>query len=134
MIKKIDHIAIAVTSLDEEVRRYRDVLGLEFLGSEVVEEQKVRVGFFRVGDVFIELMEPTAPDSPIAAFIEKRGGGIHHLSLETDDLPAQIRQLQERQVRMIDAVPRLGAHGAQIAFAHPKSFSGALIEFKQKGN
>jgi methylmalonyl-CoA/ethylmalonyl-CoA epimerase len=134
MIKKIDHIAIAVQNLQEEIARYRDVLGLEFLGTEVVPEQKVTVAFFRVGDVHIELLEPLSPESPISAFIEKKGGGLHHLALEVDDIQATIRQLQEKDVRMIDSEPRIGAHNARIAFAHPKSFSGVLYELQQKGD
>jgi methylmalonyl-CoA/ethylmalonyl-CoA epimerase len=134
MIKKIDHIAIAVKNLAEEISRYRDVLGLEFMGTEVVPEQKVTVAFFKVGDVFIELLEPLSADSPISAFIEKKGGGLHHLSLEVDDIHADIRRLQEKNVQMLDCEPRRGAHHAQIAFAHPKSFSGVLYELKQKGD
>ncbi len=134
MIKKIDHVAIAVSNLQEEIVRYRDVLGLEFLGTEVVEEQKVTVAFFQVGDVHIELLEPLSPDSPISAFIEKKGGGLHHLSLEVDDIEAAIARLKEQQVRMIDERPRTGAHDARIAFAHPKSFSGVLLELQQKGD
>lgn len=134
MIKKIDHIAIAVQNLQEEIARYRDVLGLEFLGTEVVPEQKVTVAFFQVGDVRIELLEPLSPDSPISAFIEKKGGGLHHLSLEVDDIEAAICRLQEKEVRMIDREPRAGAHNARIAFAHPKSFSGVLYELQQKGD
>jgi len=134
MIKKIDHIAIAVKNLAEEIARYRDVLGLEFIGTEVVPEQKVTVAFFKVGDIFIELLEPLSADSPISAFIEKKGGGLHHLSLEVDDIRGDIRRLQEKNVQMLDAEPRKGAHHAQIAFAHPKSFSGVLYELKQKGD
>ncbi len=134
MIKKIDHIAIAVSNLEEEIVRYRDVLGLEFLGKEVVAEQKVTVAFFQVGDVHIELLEPLTPDSPISAFIEKKGGGLHHLSLEVEDVEAAIARLKAKEVRMIDERPRLGAHNARIAFAHPKSFSGVLYELQQKGD
>jgi len=134
MIKKIDHIAIAVKNLAEEIVRYRDVLGLEYLGQEVVAEQKVTVAFFKVNDVFIELLEPTGPDSPISAFIEKKGGGLHHLSLEVDDIRDAIRRLQEKNVQMLNTEPRKGAHNAQIAFAHPKSFSGVLYELKQQGD
>lgn len=134
MIKKIDHIAIAVKNLKEEVARYRDVLGLEFLGTETVPEQKVTAAFFRVGDVFIELLEPMSADSPISAFIEKKGGGLHHISLEVDDIKADIKRLQEKSVQMLDREPRQGAHNARIAFAHPKSFSGVLFELKQKGD
>ncbi|MDD8012934.1 MAG: methylmalonyl-CoA epimerase [Acidobacteriota bacterium] len=134
MIKKIDHVAIAVKDLKEEIVRYRDVLGLEFLGTEVVPEQKVTVAFFKVGDVRIELLEPLSPDSPISAFIEKKGGGLHHLALEVDDIGADIRQLQEKNVQMLDREPRKGAHNARIAFVHPKSFSGVLYELQQKGD
>jgi methylmalonyl-CoA/ethylmalonyl-CoA epimerase len=134
MINKIDHIAIAVKNLAEEIARYRDVLGLEFMGTEVVPEQKVTVAFFKVGDVFIELLEPLTADSPISAFIEKKGGGLHHLALEVDDIRGDIRRLQEKNVQMIDGEPRQGAHHAQIAFTHPKSFSGVLYELKQKGD
>lgn len=132
MIKKIDHIAIAVQNLEEEIARYRDVLGLTFLGTEVVPEQKVTVAFFQVGDVHIELLEPLSADSPISAFIEKKGGGLHHVSLEVDDIQATIQTLQSKEVRMIDREPRSGAHNARIAFAHPKSFSGVLYELQQK--
>jgi methylmalonyl-CoA/ethylmalonyl-CoA epimerase len=134
MIKKIDHIAIAVKNLAEEVTRYRDVLGLEYLGSELVPEQKVNVAFFKINDVFIELLEPTGPDSPISAFIEKKGGGLHHLALEVDDIQGEIGRLQGKNVQMLDQEPRRGAHHARIAFAHPKSFSGVLLELKQQGD
>ena len=134
MIKKIDHIAIAVKNLQEEIARYRDVLGLEFLGTEVVPEQKVTVAFFKVNDVFIELLEPLSADSPISAFIEKKGGGLHHLALEVDDIRAEISRLQEKNVQMLDREPRIGAHEARIAFVHPKSFSGVLYELQQKGD
>jgi methylmalonyl-CoA/ethylmalonyl-CoA epimerase len=134
MIKKIDHIAIAVRNLAEEIARYRDVLGLEYLGCETVAAQKVNVAFFKINDVFIELLEPTGPDSPINSFIEKKGGGLHHLALEVDDIRAAIARLQEKDVQMLDREPRQGAHRAQIAFAHPKSFSGVLFELKQSGD
>ena len=134
MIKKIDHIAIAVKNLAEETVRYRDVLGLEYLGSETVAAQKVNVAFFRINDVFIELLEPTGPDSPISAFIEKKGGGLHHLALEVDDIQAEIGRLQEKNVQMLDKEPKIGAHHSRIAFAHPKSFSGVLFELKQQGD
>lgn len=132
MIKKIDHIAIAVTDLDEEIKRYRDVLGLEFHGTEVVADQKVKVAFFRVGDVHIELTAPTGEDSPVGKFIAKRGAGIHHIAYEVDDLGAQIKDFQEKEIKMIDSEPRIGAGNCKIVFAHPKSFSGVLVELKQK--
>ncbi|MCX6579306.1 MAG: methylmalonyl-CoA epimerase [Candidatus Aminicenantes bacterium] len=132
MIKKIDHIAIAVTDLDEEIKRYRDVLGLEFHGAEVVADQKVKVAFFSVGDIHIELTAPTEEDSPVGKFIAKRGAGIHHIAYEVDDLGAQIKAFQEKDIKMIDSEPRTGAGNCKIAFAHPKSFSGVLVELKQK--
>lgn len=131
MIKKIDHIAIAVDDLDAEIERYRDVFGLEFHGTEVVEEQKVKVAFFSVGDVHIELTAPTEADSPVGKFIEKRGTGIHHIAYEVDDLEAQIKEFETKDIRMIDKEPRIGAGNCKIAFAHPKSFSGVLVELKQ---
>lgn len=131
MIKKIDHIAIAVENLDEEIKRYRDVLGLEFLGTEVVEEQKVKAAFFKVGDVHIELTAPTAADSPVARFIAKRGSGIHHIAFEVEDIEAGIKNWTDKDVRMIDKEPKTGAESAKIAFAHPKSFSGVLYELKE---
>jgi methylmalonyl-CoA/ethylmalonyl-CoA epimerase len=134
MIKKIDHIAIAVKNLAEEIIRYRDVLGLEYLGSEEVVEQKVNVAFFKINDVLIELLEPASPDSPISAFIDKKGGGLHHLALEVDDIRATIGQLQDKNVQMLNSEPKSGAHHAQIAFVHPKSFSGVLFELKQPGD
>jgi len=134
MIKKIDHIAIAVQDLETEITRYRDVMGMEFLGTETVADQKVNVAFFKVGDVHIELTAPTEEDSPVGKFLAKRGSGIHHIAYETDDLKAQIADFQAKEVRMIDSEPRAGAHNAQIAFAHPKSFSGVLVELKQTGN
>jgi methylmalonyl-CoA/ethylmalonyl-CoA epimerase len=134
MIKKIDHIAIAVKNMAEEIIRYRDVLGLEFLGCETVPEQKVNVAFFKVNDVFIELLEPLGPDSPISAFVEKKGGGLHHLALAVDDIQGAIKTLRDKNVRMIDNEPRAGAHHAQVAFVHPQSFSGVLFELTQQGN
>lgn len=131
MIKKIDHIAIAVENLDEEIKRYRDILGLEFHGTEVVEEQKVKAAFFKVGDVHIELTAPTAADSPVAKFIAKRGSGIHHIAFEVEDIEDRIKDLTDKDVRMIDEEPKIGAGDAKIAFAHPRSFSGVLFELKE---
>ncbi len=133
MVKKIDHIAIAVADLDAEIERYKNLLGFEFLGTEVVEEQKVKVAFFNVGGVYIELTSPIADDSPISKFIEKKGAGIHHVAYEVDSIVAAIAELKSKGVQMLNDEPRKGAHGAQIAFAHPKSFGGVLIELKQKG-
>lgn len=129
---QIDHLGIAVRSIDEASPLYRDVLGLECEGSEEVPDQKVRIVFFCVGEVRIELLEPTADDSPIARFLETRGPGLHHVAYRVDDLPATLAALKSSGVRLIDEVPRDGARGMKIAFAHPKSTGGVLTEFCQR--
>jgi methylmalonyl-CoA/ethylmalonyl-CoA epimerase len=131
VIQKINHIGIAVSSLEAHIPFYRDVLKLEYKGTETVADQKVRLAVFRVGEVSIELLEPTAPDSPIAGFIEKRGEGVHHLAYQVDDLETQIAELKEAGVQMIDEKPRGGAHGTRIAFLHPKSSAKILTELTQ---
>lgn len=133
MIEKINHIAIAVENLDEEIKRYRDILGLEFHGTEEVVEQKVRTAFFDVGGVHIELLEPTSPDSPISKFLEKKGQGIHHIAFQVGDIVQTIETMKERGVRMLDEEPRNGANRTRIAFAHPKSLGGVLTEFTEQG-
>jgi methylmalonyl-CoA/ethylmalonyl-CoA epimerase len=133
MITKIDHIAIAVKNLDAEIKKYKEVLGFHFLGTEVVEEQKVRVAKFDISGVHIELLEPTADDSPISAFLEKRGGGIHHISYQVDDINRQIKELEDNNIMMLNDKPRKGSDNAWIAFAHPKCFSGVLVELTQEG-
>lgn len=131
MIEQINHIAIAVRSLAEHIPFYRDVLKLEYTGTEVVEDQKVRLAVFRLGEVNIELLEPTSADSPISTFIEKRGEGIHHISYQVDDIEEQIAELKGKQIRMIDETPRSGAHGSRIAFLHPQSSANVLTELTQ---
>ncbi|MCK5145589.1 methylmalonyl-CoA epimerase [bacterium] len=133
MIKHINHIGIAVQSLDAQIPFYRDVLGLEFLGIEEVAEQKVKVAMFQAGDAKIELLEPTDPESPIARHIEKKGEGMHHIAYETDNVVSEIEGLKEKEMRMIDETPRNGAHGCQIAFIHPKSSGRVLTELCQSG-
>ena len=133
MIEKINHIAIAVENLDEEIKRYRDLLGLEFHGIEEVAEQKVRTAFFDVGGVHIELLEPTSPDSPVSKFLEKKGQGIHHIAFQVGDIVKTIETMKERGVRMLDETPRNGANSTRIAFAHPKSLGGVLTEFTEQG-
>lgn len=132
MIKKINHIAIAVKDLDSEIERYKNVLGLEFHGTEVVEEQKVKTAFFEAGDVHIELLQPTSEDSPISKFIEKKGTGIHHIAFDVDSVKEKITEMEGKEVRMLDKEPRNGANNTKIAFAHPKSFGGVLVEFTEK--
>lgn len=134
MLKKINHIGVAVTSLEESIALYRDALGMAFQGVEEVPDQKVKVAFLGVGESKIELLEPTAEDSPIARFIEKNGPGIHHIAYEVADIAAAIAALEQDGVRMIDRVPRSGAHGAIIAFIHPKSSQGVLTELCQIGH
>ena len=131
MLKKINHIGIAVTSLDEALPFYRDHLGMALKGIEEVAEQRVKVAMLEVGESKIELLEPTSPESPVAKFLEKSGPGIHHLAYEVADLEAAIASLERDGARMIDRTPRGGAHGTLIAFVHPKSSGGVLTELCQ---
>jgi len=128
---QIDHIGIAVRSLEEASRFYSDVMGLNCGVSEEIPDQKVRVVFFQLGEVRIELLEPIADDSPIARFLEKRGPGLHHIAYCVEDLPATLAALKSAGVRLIDEAPRYGAHGMKIAFVHPTSTEGVLTEFCQ---
>lgn len=132
MIDKIDHIGIAVNSIDEVIEFYRGILGLEIKGTESVEEQKVKTAFIPVGDSEIELLESTSPDGPIAKFIEKKGEGIQHIALRVDNIEKTLQELKQKGVRLIDEVPRYGAGGAKIAFIHPKSTNGVLLELCQR--
>jgi len=129
----IDHLGIAVHSLDEASRLYGDLLGLTPGGIEEVEDQQVRIAFFQVGEVRIELLEPTSGDSPIAKFLQKRGPGLHHISYRVQDLPATLAALKAGGVKLIDERPRAGAHGMNIAFAHPSGTQGVLTEFCEPG-
>ncbi|MEI6178594.1 MAG: methylmalonyl-CoA epimerase [Verrucomicrobiota bacterium] len=131
MITKIDHLGIAVKSLDDAIAYYQDVLGLTCEGREEVESQKVRTAFFAVGDVHIELLEPTAEDSPIAKFLEKNGPGIHHVAYATDDITGQLAQAKDKGARLIHEIPFAGAGDKLVAFLHPKSTFGVLTEFCQ---
>jgi methylmalonyl-CoA/ethylmalonyl-CoA epimerase len=129
---RIDHLGLAVHSLEEASCLYRDVLGLTCGGTEEIADQKVRVAFFQVGQVRIELLEPTASDSPIAKFLDKNGPGLHHIAYLVADLRATLAALKSAGIQLIDDTPRPGAHGMQIAFAHPKSTGGVLMEFCQQ--
>jgi methylmalonyl-CoA/ethylmalonyl-CoA epimerase len=133
MIKKINHVGIAVKSLKEQIPFYKDVLGLQPAGTDFVAEQKVNVAMFLVGEVRIELLEPTSPDSPIAKFIEKKGEGIHHIAYETDNVQSEIKNMTDKNILMIDKEPRTGAHGTKIAFIHPKSSGKVLTELTETG-
>ena len=134
MPKKISHIGIAVESIDAALPFYRDVLGLEFEGVEVVAEQKVKVAFLVIGESRIELLEPTAPDSPVAKFLEKSGPGIHHLAYQVAGLEERLAALKGQGVRLTDESPRLGAHHTRIAFLHPKASGGVLTELCEPGD
>jgi methylmalonyl-CoA/ethylmalonyl-CoA epimerase len=127
----LDHIGIAVRDLPAALAFYRDALGLDIEGTEEVGSQKVRAHFAGVGEARLELLEATAPDSPIARFIDKRGPGLHHLTLRVDDIGSTLAQLKARGVRLIDEQPRPGAEDSLIAFVHPASTGGVLIELKQ---
>ncbi|MGD9417380.1 MAG: methylmalonyl-CoA epimerase [Verrucomicrobiota bacterium JB025] len=134
MITKIDHLGVAVKSLDETIPYYQDVLGLKLEGKEEVESQKVRTAFFAAGDVHIELLEPTSEESPIAKFLEKNpNGGIHHIAFATDDITGQLGQAKDKGARLIHEVPFAGAGDKLVAFLHPKSTFGVLTEFCQGG-
>ena len=128
----IDHLGMAVHCIEEASRLYRDVLGLPSEHIEEIPDQKVRVACFQLGEARIELLEPTAEDSPIANFLDKKGPGLHHVAYRVDDLPATLAALRSAGIRLIDETPRRGAHGMLIAFAHPKSTGGVLMEFCQK--
>ena len=133
-VDRVDHIGIAVADLAEAKKFYTDMLGIKATGEEVVEEQKVKVCFIPSGDSELELLESTSPDGPIAKFIEKNGGrnGIQHIALRVDNIEQTIADLIAKGVRMIDEKPRYGAGGSSIAFVHPKSTGGILVELCQR--
>lgn len=125
---KIEHIGIATRTLDDALSFWRDALGLQVVHTEVVEEQKVRVAMLPVGEPRIELLEPTSEDSPVAKFLEKRGAGIHHIAVRVDDIRATLERLKRSGARLIDETPRIGADGCLVAFVHPSSANGVLLE------
>lgn len=133
MIRKINHIGVAVKSLENTIPYYESALGLKCSGTEEVATQKVRVAFFNVGDTRIELLEPTDPASPIAKFLETRGEGLHHLAFDSDDIGFDLGRAREAGVRLLNETPVPGAHGSQVAFMHPKSTFGVLTELCQDG-
>jgi len=132
MVKKIDHIGIAVKNLDETLNFYENILGLKSAGTETVEEQKVKVAFLPIDDTEVELLESTEEDGPIARYIAKNGEGVQHIAYRVDDIEKAIEEMKEKGIRMIDEKPRYGAGGAKIAFCHPKSTYGVLIELCQR--
>ena len=127
----LDHIGIAVSNLDEALAFYRDALGLDIEAPEDVASQKVRAHFIDAGGAALELLEATDPSSPIAKYLQKHGPGLHHITLRVDDIVAALAQLKARGVRLIDETPRPGAHGSLVAFIHPSSAHGVLVELKQ---
>lgn len=132
MIEQIDHIGIAVSSIEESSVLYRDVLGLDFEGTEVVEEQGVKVAFFRAGEAMIELLEPLDDQGPVARFLERNGEGIHHLALRCDHIDDQREKVERGGVRLLSDKPLDGAHGKLISFLHPKDTGRVLLELTQR--
>jgi methylmalonyl-CoA epimerase len=132
LITKVDHIGIAVKSLDDAMKLYTDVLGLKVHEIEEVAEQKVRVAVIPVGESRVELLEATAPDGPTAKYIEKRGEGIHHIAIRVDDIEKTLEDMKGAGIPLIDEKFRIGAGGAKIAFVHPKGTNGILLELCQR--
>ena len=128
----LDHIGIAVANIQDALAFYRDALGLEVEAPEEVTSQHVKARFMRVGESALELLEATSEDSPIAKYVQKRGPGLHHITLRVDDIRSALAQLKARGVRLIDESPRPGAHGSLVAFIHPSSAHGVLVELKQR--
>jgi len=128
---KINHLGVATKSIGEALKFWGDALGLENIHTETVEDQKVRVAMLPVGESRIELLEPTGDDSPISKFLEKRGGGIHHIAVEVEDIEASLAKLKSVGARLIDERPRVGAEGCLVAFVHPSSTGGVLLELVQ---
>ncbi|HYP29457.1 MAG TPA: methylmalonyl-CoA epimerase [Blastocatellia bacterium] len=129
---KIDHLGIAVRSIEESLTFYRDGLGLEMSGAERVEDQGVRVAFLPVGESRIELLEPFSADTPVGRFLAKRGEGLHHICYEVDDLASKLEVLSSRGLRVLDGYPRPGAEGKLVAFLHPASANGVLVELSER--
>jgi methylmalonyl-CoA/ethylmalonyl-CoA epimerase len=131
-ILKIDHLGIAVNSIEEGKSFWSEILGLKFEGAETVETQKVTTAFFPVGESEVELLESTSPDGPVSKFIEKKGTGFQHVAFRVADIDAALKELKEKGIQLIDQEPRLGAGGAKIAFLHPKATGGVLVELCER--
>jgi methylmalonyl-CoA/ethylmalonyl-CoA epimerase len=132
MLNKIEHVALAVADLDAAVAHYSEIWGLEVFHRERVEDQGVEEVMLRLGDSYLQLLGATEPDTTVAKFLERRGEGLHHIAYEVDDLPATIESLRAGGVEMIDEEPRLGGRGHMVAFVHPKSNHGVLVELIQR--
>jgi methylmalonyl-CoA epimerase len=128
---KINHLGIATKGIDEALKFWADALGLENVHTETVEDQKVRVAMLPIGESRIELLEPTSDDSPISKFLERRGGGIHHIAVEVENIEEALAKLKSQGMRLIDENPRIGAEGCLVAFVHPVSAGGVLLELVQ---
>lgn len=128
---KINHLGIATKGIQEALKFWEDALGLENVHPEVIEDQQVRIAMLPLGESRIELLEPTSDDSPISKFLEKRGGGIHHIAVEVEDIEASLQRLKDQGMRLIDEKPRIGAEGCLVAFVHPNSAGGVLLELVQ---
>ena len=133
-VLKIDHLGIAVNSIDEGKAFWTDVLGLTFEGAETVDAQKVTTAFFPVGESEVELLQSTSPDGPVAKYIEKRGQGIQHVAFRVENIEEALEELKSKGVQLIDQTPRLGAGGARIAFLHPKATNGVLVELCERSD
>jgi methylmalonyl-CoA/ethylmalonyl-CoA epimerase len=127
-VTHVEHIGIAVENLEEAIRYYETVLGLTCYSIEEVADQKVRTAFFKIGEIKVELLEPTSPESTVAKFLEKKGAGLHHLAFAVDGLRETLTELDENEIKLIDREPRKGAEGLKIAFLHPESTHGVLTE------
>lgn len=131
-ILKIDHLGIAVNSIDDGKNFWSEILGLKFEGSETVEAQKVTTAFFPVGESEVELLESTSPDGPVAKFIDKKGTGFQHVAFRVANIEEALEELKEKGIQLIDQTPRIGAGGAKIAFLHPKATGGVLVELCER--
>ena len=131
-VTRVDHIGIAVKNLDEMVKWYEETLGVKSHGTEIVDDQKVKVAFLPIGESELELLESTSDDGPIARFIEKNGEGIQHIALRVDNIEETLVELKAKEVRLIDQTPRNGAGNASIAFVHPKATHGVLLELCER--
>ncbi|MFH1580905.1 MAG: methylmalonyl-CoA epimerase [Pseudomonadota bacterium] len=132
-VLKIDHLGIAVKSINEGKKFWGDILGLWLEDSEAIAEEKIITTFFPIGESEIELLETTDPDGPIGRYLEKRGEGIHHIALRVENIEEALKELKEKGVRLVDEKPRKGAGGAKIAFLHPKATNGVLVELCERG-
>jgi len=132
MITKINHLGIAVTSLEQAAKTLKDAFGLEVSGIEEVPSQNVRVAFVPVGETRLELLEPTSEDSAVAKFLASRGEGLHHIALQTTEIGQDLKEAEANGMRLIDKEPREGAHGTKVGFVHPKSTFGVLFELVQE--